>query len=98
MAKLTLDVEHLVVESFHTASRTPARGTVVAAQDSLECPADPWTFYNYECCSTHETACPGATCVVLSHCCPTYNQTCPYTCAATCTCGPSAYCQPSDVC
>ncbi len=97
MAKLTLDVADLVVESFHTIPDATAGGTVVAAENSLntECPD---TFYDPECCSTHETACEGATCVVLSHCCPSQDPTCHFSCAATCTCGPSAWCAPSDVC
>lgn len=92
MAKLTLNTEDLLIESFQTNLEKPLRGTVLGAE-SLECP-DPWTFYNWQCCSTHETACEGATCVVLSHCCPSNA----HTCQASCACGPSAYCGPTDVC
>jgi hypothetical protein len=96
MAKLTLDLDHLVVETFHTAPQKRVRGTVVAAQDTTYC--ENYTFYDPACCSTHETACPHATCVVMSQCCPTYAATCYYTCAATCTCGVSADCRHTDVC
>lgn len=99
MAKLTLAIDDLAVESFHTVSETPPRGTVVAAQSHVVYPeCGPDTFYDPGCCSTHETACEGATCVVLSRCCPSQDPTCPFSCQPTCTCGPSAYCVHTDVC
>jgi hypothetical protein len=89
MAKLTLQVEDLAVESFHTDSGALARGTVIGAEDRN-------TFQGG--CSTHETACPEYSCVVNSQCCPSREGTCYFSCPAGCTGGVSADCYPTQVC
>lgn len=89
MAKLTLQVEDLAVESFHTDSAAPARGTVMAAQGGN-------TFQGG--CSTHETACPYETCVVNSQCCQSQDPTCLFSCPQGCTGGISAGCYHTEVC
>ena len=102
MAKLTLSIEDLSVESFHTVLEAPARGTVVAAQSQNLYPeCGPDTFYDPGCCSTHETACEGETCVVQSQCCPSIDPTCPSTCYQTCRdCGGLSLgpCYPTEIC
>jgi hypothetical protein len=102
MTRLTLRVDDLAVESFHTAPET-RRGTVVAAEYTviLEQECQPDTFYDPACCSTHETACEGATCVVLSRCCPSNDPTCPASCQQTCRdCGGLSLgpCYPTEIC
>lgn len=91
MAKLALSIEDLAVESFHTAAETAGRGTVAAAEA-------PDTYYDPACCSSHETACEGGTCVVMSQCCPSMDPTCLFTCEQTCTTWRSAACYQTEVC
>ncbi len=91
MAKLALQIEALVVESFHPAPETTERGAVLAAEGSAASVYDPG-------CSTHETACPANSCIANSECCPSRDPTCLFTCQASCTCGASAYCYHTEVC
>lgn len=96
MAKFTLQVDDLAVESFPTADVATDRGTVLAAASGIECPD---TRYDPACCSTHETACENATCVVMSQCCQSVESpTCYFTCMQGCTGGKSAYCYHTEVC
>lgn len=89
MPKLTLQVDDLAVESFHTVSESSARGTVVAADSGT-------TFQGG--CASHETACAEHSCVVNSQCCQSQAPSCYFTCQQTCTGGPSAHCYPTEVC
>jgi hypothetical protein len=89
MPKLTLQIEDLAVESFHTVSDSLARGTVIAADSDN-------TFQGG--CSTHETACPEYSCVVNSQCCQSQDPTCLFSCPQGCTGGVSADCYPTQVC
>lgn len=89
MAKLTLQIDDLAVESFHTGSDDAARGTVIAADSGN-------TFQGG--CSTHETDCPYASCVVNSECCQSQDPTCLFSCPQGCTGAISAGCYHTQVC
>lgn len=92
MAKLTLVVEDLAVESFHTVPEMSARGTVAGAESGHAA-----SLYDPGC-STHETACPYDTCIANSQCCPSMEPTCLFSCPQGCTQGISAGCYHTQVC
>lgn len=97
MAKLSLKVDDLAVESFQTISEPPARGTVAGAENTFDTACCVDSFYDPGC-STHETACPEHSCHVNSQCCPSAEGTCYFSCPQTCTTAPSAACPPTQVC
>lgn len=75
MRKLALRLDDLSVETFHPASETPVRGTVVAAADS-----DPTACADTQCCYSAIGTCP-ETCLNTCGC-----DTGPYECLQTTDC------------